>query len=140
MGRTMMDGPPEDEWDDLESEAAAGRTSLVDSGAREYADNGFMREPDGLKPDLSWIFTTEGLELVPQELIVRIARHYHEGGKKYSPNNWKKGTDERSLARNLRSLTRHIFQWFRKEQDEDHMAAIIWNLITYEINSGESEE
>lgn len=115
-------------------------TSLVDSGAREVRPNGFMREPDTDRVDLSYLFTVEGLDLVPRELIARIARHYHEGGRKYSPNNWKKGTDEASLKRNKRSLTRHIFQWFRGEQDEDHLAAIVWNLITWEINSSIDED
>jgi len=132
MGRTMMDQTAED------YRKARPETALVDSGEREVTASGFMREPDADKPDLSWIFTVEGLEIVPKELIVRIARHYHEGGKKYAPDNWKKGTDQASLARNLRSLTRHLFQWFRGEQDEDHLAAVVWNLITYEINSSKA--
>lgn len=147
MGKTMADQTAadyasmrvdKDEWGPDDNEVHApweAATPLVDSGAREIAENGFMREPDAGKPDLSYLFTLQGLDLVPPELIARIARHYYNGGLKYSPDNWKKGTDERSLARNLRSLARHLFQWFRQEQDEDHLAAIVWNLITFEINS-----
>ena len=108
---------------------------LVDSGAREVQPNGFTREPDGDKPDLSWLFTVRGLELVPRELIERIAEHYDNGAAKYSADNWRRGTDPASLARYRRSVARHIFAWFRNETDEDHAAAVAWNLFTCEINT-----
>lgn len=111
---------------------------LQDSGAREVQSNGFTREPDADKPDLSWLFTVRGLELVPRELIERIAEHYDNGARKYSADNWRRGTDPLSLLRYKRSITRHLFAWFRGEGDEDHAAAVAWNLFTYEINAMEA--
>jgi hypothetical protein len=108
---------------------------LQDSGAREVQPNGFTREPDADKPDLTWLFTVRGLDLVPRELIERIAEHYDNGAAKYSAHNWRKGTDPASLARYRRSVARHIFAWFRGETDEDHAAAVAWNLFTCEINA-----
>lgn len=107
---------------------------LADSGAREVAPNGFTREPDADKTDMSWLFTIDGLELVPRELFERVAAHYAAGAQKYSADNWRGGTRPEDLARYRRSLTRHLFAWMRHEHDEDHAAAVIWNIITYEIN------
>jgi dATP/dGTP diphosphohydrolase, N-terminal len=107
---------------------------LADSGARQVTDNGFMREPEIDKPDYLRVLQARGLDLVPAELIERIAEHYFQGGLKYTPNNWMRGTDSESLERNRRSAARHFVQWLHGETDEDHLAAVVWNLITYEIN------
>lgn len=107
---------------------------LADSGARTVTDSGYMREPEIDRPDFVAIFTARGLEQVPAELIIRIAEHYHRGGLKYAPLNWRRGTDPDSLERNRRSAARHFVQWLHGEEDEDHLAAVTWNMITYEIN------
>ena len=108
---------------------------LADSGRRHVNEAGFTREPDDDKRDLSWIFDTEGIELIPRELIERIAAHYAAGAQKYAPDNWRLGTDPASLARYRRSMMRHAFAWWKRENDEDHAAAVAWNLFTYEINT-----
>lgn len=108
---------------------------MADSGARETAENGFIREPEsGEKHDWTWIFETRGLELVPPELIQRIAEHFYQGGLKYEPDNWKRGTDPAALGRYRRSAARHFAAWMRHEDDEDHAAACAWNLFVFEIN------
>jgi hypothetical protein len=107
---------------------------LADSGEREVAPSGFTREPDIGRRDMSWLFEIPGLELVPRELFERMARHYAAGAAKYSADNWRKGTRPQDLERYRRSLVRHLFAWMRHENDEDHAAAVIWNIITYEIN------
>lgn len=134
-------------WGDLSTpcptSGCTGRPSLVktkpselkDSGERVVNEAGFTKEPDDGRPDLSWLFEVQGIELVPRELIERVALHYARGAQKYAPDNWRKGTDEGALARFRRSLTRHIFQWFRGETDEDHAAAITFNVWAVEINS-----
>lgn len=108
--------------------------ALADSGARDVAPNGFTREPDNGRRDMTWLFEIDGLELVPRELFERMARHYAAGAAKYSADNWRGGTRPEDLARYRRSLVRHLFAWMRRESDEDHAAAVIWNIITYEIN------
>jgi dATP/dGTP diphosphohydrolase len=113
---------------------AEQKTKLPDSGERDVKENGFMREPEGQKPDFVPMLTARGLELVPAELIRRIAEHYYQGGLKYEPDNWRRGTDEESLTRNKRSAARHFVAWLYGRGDEDHLAAVTWNMITYEIN------
>lgn len=115
-------------------------SGLADSGAREVAENGFTREPDVDRRDLSYLFSVRGLDLVPPEIITRIAGHFANGAEKYEADNWRRGTDPAALARYKRSITRHIFQWFRGEQDEDHAAAVAWNLFVYEINVATAED
>lgn len=108
---------------------------LADSGARTVLENGFTREPELDRPDYLPLLVARGIELVPRELVMRIAEHYYQGGLKYAPNNWRLGTAPGVLERNRRSAARHLVQWLRNETDEDHLAAVVWNMITYEINA-----
>lgn len=111
------------------------RTKLNDSGAREVKPSGFIREPrDPAKPNYVPILTARGLDIVPVELIQRIAEHYYQGGLKYEPDNWKRGTDPESLERNRVSAAGHFTDWLNGKTDEDHAIAALWNMITYEIN------
>lgn len=118
----------------------AAKTTLPDSGVRETKANGFMREPEGRRPNYVPLLTARGIEIVPEELIIRIAEHYYQGGLKYAPDNWRKGTDRESLERNRRSAARHFAAWLRGETDEDHLAAATWNMITHEINKSAAKE
>jgi hypothetical protein len=108
--------------------------TLADSGARQVAANGFTREPEFDRPDYVPMLLARGLDLVPTELIVRIAEHYYQGGLKYEPNNWMRGTDPIALERNRRSAARHFIAWLHGDEDEDHLSAATWNMITYELN------
>lgn len=121
------------------SDCAPTKTNLSDSGEREVKANGFTREPEGSRPDYLPLLLARGIEDVPRELIERIAEHYYQGGLKYSPDNWRKGTDPESLERNRRSAARHFVAWLKGETDEDHLAAVAWNMITYEINKAAEE-
>jgi hypothetical protein len=122
------------------TESAAEQTKLTDSGAREVKPSGFMREPrDPSKPNYVPILTARGLGIVPAELIQRIAEHYYQGGLKYEPDNWKRGTDPESLERNRVSAAGHFADWLNGKTDEDHAIAALWNMITYEINRRPSQ-
>lgn len=113
-------------------------TRLADSGAREVRPNGFIREPEGPKPDYTRKIGARGLDLVPDEMIERIAEHFFQGGLKYEPDNWRRGTDPDSLERYRRSAARHFVDWINGKTDEDHAAAATWNMFIYEINLRES--
>lgn len=108
---------------------------LNDSGARTKAETGYLKEPDGDRRDFSWVLELEGFELVPREMIERMAAHMVKGAQKYVPENWRLGTSPSSLTQFRRSLSRHVFQWFHNENDEDHAAAITFNLWAHEINT-----
>jgi hypothetical protein len=56
----------------------------------------------------------------------RLAQHYQNGAKKYAKNNWRKG---QPISRYYDSAMRHLWKLIDKMDDEDHAAALFWNLI-----------
>jgi hypothetical protein len=61
-------------------------------------------------------------------MFKRWAAHLTKGAKKYAPRNWMKASGEEELARFRRSFLRHAVAWLDGETDEDHAAAIIFNV------------
>jgi len=60
------------------------------------------------------------------EAMRRLAQHYENGAKKYDKNNWRKG---QPVSRYFDSAMRHLWDYMDKKEDEDHMSALLWNLI-----------
>lgn len=58
--------------------------------------------------------------------LTRLAQHYENGAKKYDKNNWRKG---QPVSRYYDSAMRHIWKELNKQTDEDHAAAMLWNLL-----------
>ncbi|MFH0806083.1 MAG: dATP/dGTP diphosphohydrolase domain-containing protein [Patescibacteria group bacterium] len=56
----------------------------------------------------------------------RLAKHYENGSKKYSANNWRKG---QPISRYYDSAMRHLWESIDNKIDEDHPAALFWNEI-----------
>jgi hypothetical protein len=56
----------------------------------------------------------------------RLAKHYENGAKKYAANNWRKG---QPVSRYYDSAMRHLWACIDEKTDEDHAAALLWNLI-----------
>lgn len=71
--------------------------------------------------------TLLGLTLLPMRPLMRLAALYGRGAQKYGPSNWRCGIP---LSRTLSSLLRHIVAWTAGMDDEDHLAAVIWNAFT----------
>lgn len=91
---------------------------VSDSGAREEMETGSQRD------------TRKGkgrFDLIPAYAIERIAKHYENGAEKYGNNNWVKG---QKLSRYMDSTLRHINKWMQGCDEEDHLAAAAWNLIS----------
>lgn len=63
-------------------------------------------------------------DLLPIHAIIRLARHFENGAKKYGDDNWRKGIP---LRRYLDSMIRHVYKFSGGLDDEDHLTAIIWN-------------
>lgn len=92
-------------------------SKIKDSGKREQFDTGAHRD------------TNEGkgaYNLLPPLAIHRIAQHFQEGAKKYSPNNYRKGIP---TDRYIDSALRHIFQYLDGQQDEPHLVSAAWNIL-----------
>ena len=90
---------------------------IKDSGDRTAFDTGAVRDIHGEDKGR--------FDLLPMCVLMRLARHYEAGAKKYAERNWEKGIPCHSYAD---SALRHICKYMDGWKDEDHLIAAIWNL------------
>ena len=64
-------------------------------------------------------------DLIPSSVLLRLAQHYENGALKYGDNNWQKG---QPLAQYYNSAIRHLEAIRNADIEEDHFAAVIWNV------------
>ena len=93
-------------------------SKIDDSGARiSYGDEKAIREPS----------TGKGrFDLITPFGLTRLAKWYELGSKKYSDRNWEKGMP---FSRYVDSAFRHLTKFMMGMEDEDHLAAAVWNLL-----------
>ncbi len=94
--------------------------TVKDSGQRLEFDSGMRRDVTDGKVLWSLIYSGPMLE--------RWAQHLTAGAEKYGPNNWLLAEGEAELQRFQDSAARHFAQWMRGDRDEDHAAAVFFNL------------
>jgi hypothetical protein len=94
--------------------------TIKDSGERQQFDGGMVRDTDEGKVD--YTLALDG------PMFQRYAEHLTKGAQKYEKRNWMKANDAAALERFRASALRHLLQWFRGDTDEDHAAAVIFNL------------
>jgi dATP/dGTP diphosphohydrolase len=97
---------------------------VKDSGQRQEFKSGMIRDT-GDKPRYLRIFTGP--------MARRWAEHLHKGMKKYpdvKPGvpNWTLASGEAELQRFKESALDHMIKWLHGETDEDHGAAIFFNV------------
>jgi hypothetical protein len=80
-------------------------------------ETGAQRDSDIGKPRMS---------LIPHDELIRVMDHYRKGGEKYGMNNWKHGMTTSVF---YDSAQRHLLKWWQGDADEDHMAAVVWNVM-----------
>ena len=90
---------------------------IKDSGKREQYESGAVRDTNEGK--IRW-------DLLPIEALKRAAIHYPDGAKKYDDNNWKLGIP---TGRFIESTCRHWAQYQLGETGEDHLSAVIFNVL-----------
>lgn len=61
-------------------------------------------------------------------MFQRWADHLTAGAKKYAARNWMGAYTEEELERFRESAVRHFIQWLRGDTDEDHAAAVFFNI------------
>lgn len=66
------------------------------------------------------------MSLIPQQELNRVLKRYLDGAEKYGENNWIKGMP---LSVYFDCAHRHLDAWWRGEDDEDHAAAVVWNML-----------
>lgn len=133
---------------------------VKDSGVREEYANGFVRDAEDGKPDYVRLFmdpkvhaaiskeprlldflATDGAHLVPPEMLIRWAVHMNKAVPKYGESNWRLARGLVATARFARSFCRHAVQWLRGDRDEDHAAALMFNVAARELTPlSEGEE
>jgi len=96
---------------------------IKDSGKRQEFSTGMQRDScEKIRYDL-----------VPMFIRERLAEHYTKGAKKYTLRNWEKAKTESELERFIASAERHFNAWLKGETEEDHVSALIFNLIGVEM-------
>lgn len=102
-----------------------------DSGQRQSYKSGMVRDLQDGKPDFSLIVSMDmPYELMP---LTRWAYLMTRGAEKYGRNNWQLANSQEELDRFKSSAMRHFLQWITGEDDEDHMAAVMFNLNAAEF-------
>lgn len=94
-----------------------------DSGERIEFENWFHRDTD--KGKLRY-------DLIPLNMIDRLAALYTRGMEKYGANNRQQARGEEAIERFLQSAFRHFMQYMKGEEDEDHAMAVVFNLFSFE--------
>ena len=90
---------------------------VKDSGQRQAFETGSVRDMQAGKGSFF---------LLPAEPMFRLAKHYENGAIKYGNNNWKLGQPS---TRYMDSALRHLFSYLMGKRDEDHLAAVVFNVF-----------
>jgi hypothetical protein len=91
-----------------------------DSGERLKFESGMQRDVETGKKDYSLCLSGPMFE--------RWAALLTRGAIKYERNNWMKARGNAEEERFIRSAFRHFVQWINGEKDEDHGAAVFFNI------------
>lgn len=91
--------------------------AIKDSGKREDFPTGAVRDTEEGKPRY---------DLISVPALTRLAHHLRKGAEKYSARNWERGMD---YSRLYSSALRHLMQWASGDRDEDHLAAVLFNVM-----------
>jgi len=97
-----------------------------DGGKRKNFKSGMEREPQENKPRFDLLIPES--QKYEQTLLCRWSMLMDRGAVKYSERNWEKANSVEELNRFKASFLRHTFQLMGGETDEDHAAAIAFNL------------
>lgn len=86
-----------------------GEQTEFDTGARRDTQKGKTR-----------------YDLIHPLLLERLADHLAKGAAYYGEGNWEKGIP---ISNCYASMFRHMMAWRNGEREEDHLAAIVFNVM-----------
>ena len=109
-----------------------------DSGERAEFASGMVRDTDKGKARFD-LLIAEGVPYRHQ-FLTRCAELMMRGAEKYNDRNWEKANSPEEVARMKSSAFRHFMQWFCGETDEDHAAAVIFNILAAETTEWKIEK
>lgn len=118
-----------------------------DRGNREKADMNFTTKDSGKRIKMGKTEmvrdTNEGKArfdlLIPEgipygeQFLTRWAQLMARGAEKYGERNWELGEYPEAYWRAKESAMRHMVQWIAGDTDEDHAAAIVFNVAAAEF-------
>lgn len=97
-----------------------------DSGAREQFPTGMQRDTQAGKPRFDLVMPLG--QPFEEQMLTRWAGLMARGAEKYDDRNWEQAATQAELDRYLASGFRHFVQWLAGETDEDHAAAVFFNI------------
>lgn len=102
---------------------------VKDSGTRKQFDSGMVRDTQEGKIDWWRVYVGP--------MLKRWAIHVTKGATKYpdvkvGTPNWTLAAGEEELFRFKASAARHFAQWLEGDMDEDHAAAVMFNINGHE--------
>lgn len=108
--------------------------TIKDSGTREVFSGGMQR--DTTEGKTNWSLIADG------PMLKRWAIHLTNGAKKYAKRNWMLAEGQAELDRARESAFRHFMQFFNGDVDEDHAAAVFFNIneICYIMDKMKNEK
>lgn len=93
--------------------------TLPDSGTRTVYPSGAIKEAASVEKGR--------YDLIPPGALHRLAVHYARGAEKYPPGRtWEAGLPWSVL---IGAALRHAFQWLAGAREEDHLAAVAWQIF-----------
>ena len=95
-----------------------------DSGKRQDYKSGMRRDIQEGKPRYDLIIGFNQID----NLLKRWAELLDRGAEKYGERNWELANSREELIRFRASAWRHFVQAMNSEDDEDHFAAVCFNL------------
>ncbi len=110
---------------EIPMETEKPKFTIKDSGERQNFSSGMVRDTQMDKSDF--------MRVLDGPMFDRWADHLTAGEKKYpdvQPGvpNWTLANGEAELTRFKKSAFRHFRQWLRGDRDEDHAAAVFFNI------------
>jgi hypothetical protein len=101
-----------------------------DSGKREQYASGMVRDTQEGKPRFA-LLLPKGVPF-REQMLTRFAELMARGADKYGDRNWELARGQEELERYYDSAFRHFMQWVTGETDEDHAAAVMFNIVAAE--------
>ena len=99
-----------------------------DSGKRQSYSSGMRRDLQDGKPRYDLVLPLK----MKENMFKRWAELMGRGAIKYGERNWELAKTQEEADRFKQSALRHMMQWFNGDTDEDHAAAVYFNIQCYE--------
>lgn len=114
-------------WTEVQKVPDSG---LKDSGERKQFASGMVRDTAATKPRFDLVLPL-GIPY-EEQMLTRWAELLRKGAIKYAERNWEKADGEEEMSHAKASAFRHFIQWMNGETDEDHAAAVFFNITEVE--------